>query len=93
MAISGFLLLFGSAAIVVVAPAGFFTGMYFPIGLLRIKDKTLGRALAMDGAGTFFGFVLFYFVCWYTRISANIIPVAISYGLAAMLISRGRSNE
>jgi len=80
------------AAITVVAPAGFLTGMFFPIGLLRVEDRTLGRALAMDGAGTFVGFVLFYFVCWYTRISANIVPVALSYVCAALLISRTRSN-
>jgi uncharacterized membrane protein YjfL (UPF0719 family) len=67
-----------------VAPFGFVAGMYFPVGLMLTGDKGLGMGLALDAAGTFIGFVLFYFLSWHLGISANFWPVLLSYAVATV---------
>ncbi len=75
----------------VIVPFGFVSGLFFPLGLLRLHQRSLGWALALDGAGTFMGFLAFYFMAWSLGLSATMLPIAVCYALAALLLTRGSS--
>ncbi len=77
-----------SLAGLVIAPFGLVAGMFFPLGLLRVERRSLGWALALDAAGTFAGFICFYFLAWHFGIAVNILPVLGAYLLAAALLRR-----
>lgn len=78
------------AASVVIVPFGVVSGVFFPVGIMRVPMRTYGWALALDGAGTFVGFLGFYFLAWRHGLSATIVPVALCYAVAALLLTRGR---
>jgi hypothetical protein len=79
------------AASVVIVPFGVASGVFFPVGIMRVPMRTYGWALALDGAGTFVGFLGFYFLAWQFGLSATILPIALCYALAALLLERGTS--
>ncbi len=79
------------AASVVIVPFGVASGVFFPVGIMRVPLRSYGWALALDGAGTFVGFLGFYFLAWQFGLSATILPVALCYAVAALLLTRGEA--
>ena len=71
-----------------IAPFGFISGIYFPLGLLKLEGRWFGWALFMDGIGTAVGFLLFYILYWYLGTSINYLPLAVSYILATVIMTR-----
>ena len=74
--------------IALIAPFGFISGIYFPLGLLKLEGRWFGWALLMDGVGTAVGFLLFYILYWYLGTSINYLPLAASYILATIIVTR-----
>ncbi len=72
----------------VIVPFGVASGVFFPVGIMRVPMRTYGWALALDGAGTFVGFLGFYFLAWDHGLAATMLPVALCYALAALLLTR-----
>jgi hypothetical protein len=72
----------------VIVPFGVASGVFFPVGVMRVPLRSYGWSLALDGAGTFVGFLGFYFLAWNYGIAATMLPIAASYALAALLLTR-----
>lgn len=91
--VTGIALKFLYAALI-IAPFGLLSGVFFPMGLLVMKQSDLGWALLMDALGTTLGFTIFYFMYWNYGTSSTFYPMASCYILATLLVlSHGRLAE